>query len=211
MPSATRRGAPGVDRRGPSDEASAAHHGRSHQQSSCDFLSLMTMAPRHVRNRRQMRTVAAGAHCHSVQPRYVEAAGRFARRDRFICYLRRINWLTEDDVGYATRWALESLCRVDYTDPTCTFECIVLHQRPSRKQRSPRKRVQGQVRQAVTRTAASYPFGGPGLTGGLHSNTLFSGINEFGPIDRCANSGGLDALWDQLREDLDVVAQRCIA
>ena len=64
----------------------------------------------------------------------------------------------------------------------------------------------GRVRQAVIRTAARYPFGGTGLTGGQHSNTLWTGINEFGPIDMCADSGGLTALRSGSHDVLDMVA-----
>ena len=44
----------------------------------------------------------------------------------------------------------------------------------------------------------------------LHSNTLFTGENEYGPISRCANSGGLSVLRESARADLDSVAARVV-
>ena len=68
------------------------------------------------------------------------------------------------------------------SDPTFTFEDIVLHRRPNRKQPSPARRKRHDVRRSILRTAARYPFGGDGLKHGMHSNTLFLGENEYGPI-----------------------------
>ena len=138
----------------------------------------------------------------TAKPRYAEAAERIRRRTRLEEYLKTRNWLTTDDVGLATLPALQALRDADYTDPTFTFEDIVLHRRPSRKQPSPARRKRHDVRRSILRTAARYPFGGDGLKHGMHSNTLFNGENEYGPISRCANSGGLSVLRESARADL---------
>ena len=76
----------------------------------------------------------------TAKPRYAEAPERITRRNRFEDHLRKINWLTKDDVDYATLPALQALRGADSTDPIFTFEAIVCYQRPTRKQPSPAKR-----------------------------------------------------------------------
>ena len=95
-----------------------------------------------LRNRLQMLAVDSSARSSTANPRYAEAAERIRRRTRLEEYLKTRNWLTTDDVGLATLPALQALRDADYTDPTFTFEDIVLHQRPSRKQPSPAERSQ---------------------------------------------------------------------